>query len=84
MAAGRPIISTAIGAEGFEVKDKDEIILAESADEWVESIISLLANEALRRKISAAARKFAAQYDWRQIIPLINDVYLNLLQTDDR
>lgn len=84
MAAGRPIISTAIGAEGFEVKDKDEIILAESADEWVESIISLLANEALRKKMSAAARKFAAQYDWRQIIPLIHDVYLNLLQTDDR
>ena len=84
MAIGLPIVSTRIGAEGFDVINGKELILSESPEEWGESILNLLANDDQRLAMGAAARDFAWNYDWRKIIPLINNVYSGLLTGNDR
>lgn len=75
MAAGKPVISTRIGAEGFEVENRKNILLADSPAEWVEATLELLQNKNRQDELGAAAREFASQYDWRRIQPLFSTVY---------
>lgn len=75
MAAGKAVISTTIGAEGFAVSPGRNIILADQAAEWVEAIVDLLDHPERRDEMAAAARAFAARFDWRQIVPTLRKIY---------
>lgn len=75
MASGKPVVSTTLGAEGFEVVSQENILLADSPLEWEEALLGLLDNPARQGELGAGARKFAARYDWRRIIPLLDAVY---------
>ena len=83
MAGGLPIISSTIGAEGLHIQSQEEMILADSPDEWVENILDLLGDPERRAEMGAAAHRFAMRYDWRTIIPLMRDIYSNLLNGND-
>lgn len=75
MASGKPVVSTRLGAEGFDVKHQKNILLADSPDELEETILGLLDSPTQQVALGKAARAFAAQYDWRNIIPLLDVVY---------
>lgn len=78
MAAGKPIVSTTIGAEGFPVQNGVNIILADSPVNQSEAILNLLQDPERRSNLGSAASVFAAQYDWRRIVPILNDFYDSL------
>ena len=80
MAASLAVVSTRIGAEGFDIEDGKEMVVAESPTEWVDAIQGLLANKERRILLGAAAHEFAWRYDWRTIIPQINQIYSTLLR----
>lgn len=67
MAAGRAIVSTRTGAEGLEVREGEDIILADSPAEFADSVISVLRSPELRRRLSGAASATAARHDWSVI-----------------
>ena len=67
MATGKATVSTSIGAEGLDVEDGRDILLADTAASFSDSIIKLLADERLRQRIETAATRKAAQYDWAMI-----------------
>ncbi len=75
MAAGLPVVSTQVGAEGFPVESGKNIVLAEQPDEWGKAILTLLDAPKRRAELGAAATKFAAGYDWRRLIPLLGEIY---------
>ncbi|MFQ5420534.1 MAG: glycosyltransferase [Anaerolineae bacterium] len=75
MAAGKAIVSTAVGAEGFPVQDGRELALADDADGMAAAVLRLLADEDERKRLGENGRAFAQQYDWRQVIPRFNAVY---------
>ncbi len=79
MAAGKAIVSTPVGAEGFPVEDGRELVLAETAGEMATAVLRLLDSPAERDQLGQAARQFARQYDWRQVIPQFDRVYRSLL-----
>jgi polysaccharide biosynthesis protein PslH len=65
MAAGVPVISTSLGAEGLEVADGCDILLAETPAETVVAIEALADSGNRWRAISAAAREVVrTRYDW--------------------
>lgn len=65
MAIGRPVVSTSIGAEGLDVADGKQIIIANDSMGFAEKTIELLRNHALRTSLVAEARKHVvASYDW--------------------
>lgn len=72
MAAGCAIVSTSIGAEGFPVYDNRSIILADDPESWTKNLLELLSNEEERASMGVMARLFAANYDWRWIVPQID------------
>jgi polysaccharide biosynthesis protein PslH len=67
MAAGTPVVSTAMGAEGLNVTDGSDILLVGSGvGSWLAAIDIVLGKR--RAELISAARQLAAdQYDWNRI-----------------
>ena len=65
MAAGVPVVSTTLGAEGLEVEDGKDIIIADTGERFVETIAKLVQADATRLKLAAAGRDLVARrYEW--------------------
>jgi glycosyltransferase involved in cell wall biosynthesis len=79
MAAGKAIVSTTVGAEGFPVQSGQEIVLSDTVGEMATAVIELLADEAQRQKLGQAAQKFAQNYDWRVVVPKFDEIYTQLM-----
>jgi polysaccharide biosynthesis protein PslH len=80
MAAGVPVVSTRLGAEGIEARDGAEIMLAETAADFREALSRLASDEGLRRAIAAAAREFVrSRYDWSSVGAGLLKIYEGLL-----
>lgn len=66
-AAGLPVVSTPLGCEGLRVENNEHLIIA-SRDQFAESILSLLNDNALQHRLAERARALALeQYDWTSI-----------------
>ena len=61
LAMGKLIVSTSKGAEGIDVTDGKEILIADTAEEFSEKISLLLSNDELSISIHKNARKFAEE-----------------------
>jgi glycosyltransferase involved in cell wall biosynthesis len=64
MAMRKATVSTSIGAEGLDVEDERDILLANDATSFADAIIRLVHDDSQRRRIEDAAARKAAQYDW--------------------
>jgi glycosyltransferase involved in cell wall biosynthesis len=79
MAAGVPVISTRLGAEGLAAQDQREILLADTAEAMAASIRLLLNQPDLSRRICEAARSLVqGQYDWAVLGQRLAAVYQSL------
>jgi sugar transferase (PEP-CTERM/EpsH1 system associated) len=76
LALETPIVSTTLGAEGFEVTHDRELLLADDAAAFARAIEELLAHHDRARALAVAGRAFAVEYyDWRHIVPKLEAVY---------
>ena len=64
MAAGAPILSTTVGAEGLPVTHGRDIMLADTATEYADSLIALLRDRVLRARIAHDGVETARRFDW--------------------
>lgn len=80
MAAGKAIVSTSIGAEGLEVKDGRNILIADDAESFGRATTALLEDRALRRRLEAAAARDAARYDWARIARRFEQVLASVIE----
>lgn len=65
MAMGKPVISTSVGAEGLEVKDGRDLLLADSPQEFVAKIDALLAGAELEASLARNGRSIVEKlYGW--------------------
>lgn len=68
MYRGIPQVSTTVGAEGLEVENEEEIMIADQADDFKSAVERLLDDENLWTKLRDASRKKAAeQYTWEPL-----------------
>jgi glycosyltransferase involved in cell wall biosynthesis len=68
LASGRPIVSTALGAEGIAIDDGTDAVIADDAEAFARAAIGLLAEPERAARIGAAGRQLAEErYDWRTI-----------------
>lgn len=67
-AAGAPVVSTPVGAEGLNLKDGVEIVKAEQPEKFAEACLELLADPARRSAIAADAQsRIRREYEWESI-----------------
>lgn len=67
LALGVPVVATAKGVEGLELKRNEEVLVADTPHDFVEATLALLANPDLRARLSLAGRRAASRYDWNRI-----------------
>lgn len=69
MAAGVPVVSTSIGAEGLDVHPPLDIRLADSPAAFASECVSLLKDSQERRQISEAGRQLVEySYSWEHAV----------------
>ena len=80
MAAGVPVVSTTLGAEGLGVRHDENILIADSNEELAEAIISLVESESQRRDLIEAGRALVSRrYDWSSLGASLFRAYEELL-----
>lgn len=83
MAAGVPVISTRRGAEGIDISDNENILLAETGHEFCQKI-SDVSESKTRRDFATAGRLLVREkYDWTGLGKALIDVYSELLTNDN-
>jgi polysaccharide biosynthesis protein PslH len=76
MALARPIVSTTLGAEGFDVRSGQELLLADTPAEFAAAALKLLDTSTQAEVMALAGLAFArASYDWSVIIPRLEAAY---------
>lgn len=81
MAAGVPVVSTRLGAEGVDARDGESIILAETADEFCRALRDLDdAGRRWREMAAAGQRLVSERYDWAILGEQLAGIHRDLLR----
>lgn len=68
IAAGVPVISTSVGAEGLPLRDGEHVVLTDSEQAFADACVRLLENESERHRIACRARDFiSSRFSWDSI-----------------
>lgn len=79
LAMGKAVVSTTVGAEGLNLVDGEEILIADEPIAFAEAVLRLLTDASLRRKIGENGRARVEQdYDWRRIGEKLYRLYESL------
>ncbi|HKP86951.1 MAG TPA: glycosyltransferase family 4 protein [Blastocatellia bacterium] len=84
MAMGKAVVSTSVGAEGLDVEDGRDILLADTAFAFAESVIKLLCDRQARKQIEAAAARLAARFDWSVIADRFEEVLKETIRLSNK
>jgi glycosyltransferase involved in cell wall biosynthesis len=65
MAMGIPIVSTTLGAEGIDITEGENILLADTPTHFSEAVLQILTDRSLADRLGQAARMLALEkYSW--------------------
>jgi sugar transferase (PEP-CTERM/EpsH1 system associated) len=80
MAAGVPVVSTTQGAEGLQVRHDENILIADTNEQLVAAITSVVEIKTRHDELSAAGRELVSRrYDWSSLGNALYSVYEKLL-----
>jgi glycosyltransferase involved in cell wall biosynthesis len=84
-AMGKAVVSTSLGCEGLEAVDGENILIRDDPREFAQSVVSVLSDAALRRKLELGARKTAEQrYSWDKIGERLRTAYRDIIESRSR
>jgi sugar transferase (PEP-CTERM/EpsH1 system associated) len=76
MAVGLPVVATSAACRALEVKDGEELLIADSPDAFAYSVQMLLENVDRRREIGRRGRAYVeTHHEWDQSIAALEQVY---------
>jgi polysaccharide biosynthesis protein PslH len=76
MAMSKAVVSTTIGAEGLDVRDGEQLLLADTPVELAAALVRVWSDTTLRERLAAAARRRAEErYSWNVIAAELEQAY---------
>ena len=67
MAMQKTVVSTRVGAEGLPIQDGENIVLADSPEDFAQTVVQLLQNPRKRQQIENTARRFVQEnFSWEK------------------
>jgi glycosyltransferase involved in cell wall biosynthesis len=83
MAMGIPVVTTRLGAEGIPVREGENILLAETPEEFIQKTLTLLSDGQLHSRISTNSRKLVVdRFSWQKGVELLEEKLQRLVETD--
>jgi glycosyltransferase involved in cell wall biosynthesis len=83
MAAGTPVVSTTVGAEGLDLVDGRQVLLADTPQDFAFAVGRLLNDAGLRAAISVQARQRVEQdCDWALLGERHEDLYRSVVRRE--
>lgn len=80
MAAGVPVVSTTLGAEGLNVSHERDILIADTNEELGEAVATVMESEAMVRQLCEGGRALvSSRYDWLRVGEELFRIYEELL-----
>ena len=80
LAAGKAIVTTSRAAEGLDIQNGEQLVIAETDDEFITQIVQLLRNSEDRLALAKRARAWACEnIAWEQSIAKYETLYKALL-----
>ena len=74
MAAGIPVVSTTIGAEGIDANEAEHLLVADNPGDFANAVLLVISDDELALRLSKNARNLVKRkYDWDLIA---EDLYL--------
>jgi len=81
MAAGLPVISTRVGAEGLELVPDEHYVAAEEPEDLAEALVAFIRNPWPARAIAERSRTFVLnRYDWDSLADRLERVWFACLE----
>jgi polysaccharide biosynthesis protein PslH len=81
-AMGKAVVSTAVGCEGLDAVDGENILIRDLPEEFAAAVHQVLDDETLRRRLGAAARELVeARYAWDRIGRSLTEEYLSIIES---
>ncbi len=79
---GLPIVSTSIGAEGIDICDQENILIADTIEAFTHSVQRVLGEPGLNQALRENGRRWVEQkYDWQKVYGAWDEVYAELLRS---
>lgn len=76
MITGTPVVATTLAAEGIELKNGENVLIADTSSALATATVKLLRDKALQNKLGASGQKIVRQgYSWDTIAEELNSVY---------
>jgi glycosyltransferase involved in cell wall biosynthesis len=76
MAMAKPVVSTALGAEGLEVANGRDLLLADTPTDFSGQVVRLLQDPALSRRLGENARRLVEErYGWAASTARLEELY---------
>ncbi|MHC1702278.1 MAG: glycosyltransferase family 4 protein [Tenuifilaceae bacterium] len=80
MMLGKAIVTTSIGIEGIDAKNDEQLIIADSSEDFANAIIELIKNPELRFSLMEKAHIFAnTQFDNSELTAVLVDFYKKIV-----
>ncbi len=81
MAAGLPVVSTKVGVAGLNLKDGENVLIADDPKEIAHKALKVLRSEKFAKRIGDAGRHHVEKYfDWKSIVKLHDPIYKELVR----
>lgn len=84
MAAAKAVVSTRVGAEGLDVTDGRDIVLADTADQFATAVTRILQHARERRRLEDQALTTASRYDWSAAAEQLESILARAVQSSIR
>jgi sugar transferase (PEP-CTERM/EpsH1 system associated) len=76
MAMGLPVVSTTVGAEGIDITDGQDVLIADEPDAFADAVVRVLNDPTLGGELGTAARHLMeTRYTWEVIGPQLLSAY---------
>jgi len=80
MAAGIPVVTTDFGAQGLDVKNGEQLLIATAADEYAEQINNLIVDSDRRKYIGDQGLLFIESHYSTEAVSVILEKFINKLE----
>ena len=80
MAAGIPVVTTDFGAQGLDVRNGEQLLIATTADEYAEQINDLIVDSDKRKYIGNQGLLFIESHYSTQAVSIILEEFINKLE----